>query len=48
MKVEAGRVDGHNADDRLRELAKASLNFGRLYGHQPLLAVYGSQRNSPS
>lgn len=31
------------ADRRLRELAKASPNFGRLYGHQPLLAIYGSQ-----
>ncbi|MFI1923222.1 DEAD/DEAH box helicase family protein [Streptomyces sp. NPDC020377] len=36
-------MDGHNADDRLRELAKASPNFGRLYGYQPLLAIYGSQ-----
>ncbi|MGN5380053.1 hypothetical protein ACQ4WX_31160 [Streptomyces lasalocidi] len=30
-------------DRRLRELAKASPNFGRLYRHQPLLAIYGSQ-----
>ncbi|MFF7748029.1 DEAD/DEAH box helicase family protein [Streptomyces sp. NPDC007971] len=30
-------------DRRLRELAKASPNFGRLYGYQPLLAIYGSQ-----
>ncbi|WP_225827279.1 DEAD/DEAH box helicase family protein [Streptomyces naphthomycinicus] len=30
-------------DGRLRELAKASPNFGRLYGYQPLLAIYGSQ-----
>ncbi|MEU3278023.1 hypothetical protein [Streptomyces antibioticus] len=36
-------MDGHNADDRLREPAKASPDFGRLYGHQPLLAIYGSQ-----
>jgi type I restriction enzyme R subunit len=38
-------VDGHGqgADRRLRELAKASPNFGRLYGYQPLLAIYGSQ-----
>ncbi|MEU3780248.1 DEAD/DEAH box helicase family protein [Streptomyces sp900129855] len=36
-------MNGHNADDRLRELAKASPNFGRLYGYQPLLAIYGSQ-----
>ncbi|MFE9498660.1 DEAD/DEAH box helicase family protein [Streptomyces collinus] len=30
-------------DRRLRELAKASPNFGRLYSYQPLLAIYGSQ-----
>lgn len=36
-------MNGHNADDRLRELAKASPNFGRLYQYQPLLAIYGSQ-----
>ncbi|MFF5154935.1 hypothetical protein ACFY3N_01465 [Streptomyces sp. NPDC000348] len=30
-------------DRRLREQAKASPDFGRLYGHQPLLALYGSQ-----
>lgn len=30
-------------DRRLREQAKASPNFGRLYGYQPLLAIYGSQ-----
>jgi hypothetical protein len=36
-------VSGHNADDRLREPAKASPNFGRLYRYQPLLALYGSQ-----
>ncbi|MCT9105721.1 DEAD/DEAH box helicase family protein [Streptomyces mirabilis] len=36
-------MDGHSADDRLRKLAKASPNFGRLYGYQPLLAIYGSQ-----
>ncbi|OIJ98326.1 DEAD/DEAH box helicase family protein [Streptomyces monashensis] len=30
-------------DRRLRELAKTSPNFGRLYRHQPLLAIYGSQ-----
>lgn len=29
-------------DDRLRELAKASPNFGVLYQHQPLLALYGA------
>ncbi|GAA0690573.1 DEAD/DEAH box helicase family protein [Streptomyces cellulosae] len=28
---------------RLHELAKASPNFGMLYGHEPLLALYGSQ-----
>ncbi|MFH8769154.1 DEAD/DEAH box helicase family protein [Streptomyces sp. NPDC017958] len=32
-----------DADRRLRELAKVSPNFGRLYGYQPLLAIYGSQ-----
>ncbi|MFC7262936.1 type I restriction endonuclease subunit R [Streptomyces lutosisoli] len=36
-------MDRDSADDRLRELAKASPNFGRLYGYQPLLAIYGSQ-----
>jgi type I restriction enzyme, R subunit len=36
-------VDTDNVDDRLRKLAKASPNFGRLYGYQPLLAIYGSQ-----
>ncbi|MDQ0811403.1 type I restriction enzyme R subunit [Streptomyces sp. B3I7] len=38
-------MDGHGqgADERLRELAKASPNFGRLYRYQPLLAIYGSQ-----
>ncbi|MFI2430760.1 DEAD/DEAH box helicase family protein [Streptomyces sp. NPDC018693] len=36
-------MNGHNADDRLRALAKASPNFGRLYQYQPLLAIYGSQ-----
>ncbi|MGW3954278.1 DEAD/DEAH box helicase family protein [Streptomyces sp. NPDC004752] len=36
-------MDGHNTGDRLRELAKASPNFGRLYPYQPLLAIYGSQ-----
>ncbi|MFE9723631.1 DEAD/DEAH box helicase family protein [Streptomyces sp. NPDC005794] len=30
-------------DDRLRDLAKASPNFGVLYQHQPLLALYGAQ-----
>lgn len=30
-------------DQRLRDLAKASPNFGDLYVHQPLLALYGSQ-----
>ncbi|MEU1211791.1 DEAD/DEAH box helicase family protein [Streptomyces sp. NPDC005790] len=29
-------------DDRLRDLAKASPNFGILYQHQPLLALYGA------
>ncbi|CAL9565823.1 DEAD/DEAH box helicase family protein [Streptomyces sp. enrichment culture] len=32
-----------SVDRRLREQAKASPNFGRLYGYQPLLAIYGSQ-----
>ncbi|MEV2197292.1 DEAD/DEAH box helicase family protein [Streptomyces phaeochromogenes] len=36
-------MDEGSVDDRLRELAKASPNFGRLYGHQPLLAIFGSQ-----
>ncbi|WP_411150272.1 DEAD/DEAH box helicase family protein [Streptomyces sp. A30] len=36
-------MDRDLVDDRLRELAKASPNFGRLYGYQPLLAIYGSQ-----
>ncbi|MFD7464103.1 type I restriction endonuclease subunit R [Streptomyces tendae] len=36
-------MDDDGVDRRLRELAKASPNFGRLYGHQPLLAIYGSQ-----
>ncbi|MEU2773797.1 DEAD/DEAH box helicase family protein [Streptomyces sp. NPDC007162] len=36
-------MDGQNIDDRLRQLAKASPNFGRLYSYQPLLAIYGSQ-----
>ncbi|MGX1367666.1 type I restriction enzyme R subunit [Streptomyces canus] len=36
-------MDRDNVDDRLRKLAKASPNFGRLYGYQPLLAIYGSQ-----
>ncbi|MFH8471689.1 DEAD/DEAH box helicase family protein [Streptomyces sp. NPDC018000] len=30
-------------DDRLRDLAKASPNFGVLHQHQPLLALYGAQ-----
>ncbi|MFE9778624.1 DEAD/DEAH box helicase family protein [Streptomyces sp. NPDC005775] len=30
-------------DDRLRDLAKASPNFGVLYQHQALLALYGAQ-----
>ncbi|MEU2129273.1 DEAD/DEAH box helicase family protein [Streptomyces sp. NPDC018352] len=30
-------------DDWLRDLAKASPNFGVLYQHQPLLALYGAQ-----
>jgi type I restriction enzyme, R subunit len=39
-------VDGQSgggSDGRLREQAKASPNFGRLYRYQPLLAIYGSQ-----
>ncbi|MFH9708421.1 DEAD/DEAH box helicase family protein [Streptomyces luteogriseus] len=32
-----------SVDRRLREQAKASPNFARLYGYQPLLAIYGSQ-----
>ncbi|MFE5209885.1 hypothetical protein [Streptomyces sp. NPDC056600] len=28
---------------RLNELAKSSPNFGMLYRHEPLLALYGSQ-----
>lgn len=36
-------MDKDSVDDRLRKLAKASPNFGRLYGYQPLLAIYGSQ-----
>ncbi|MGW2296353.1 type I restriction endonuclease subunit R [Streptomyces violaceorubidus] len=36
-------MDDDGVDRRLRELAKTSPNFGRLYGHQPLLAIYGSQ-----
>ncbi|MFF7069270.1 DEAD/DEAH box helicase family protein [Streptomyces pseudovenezuelae] len=36
-------MDRDSVDDRLRQLAKASPNFGRLYSYQPLLAVYGSQ-----
>ncbi|MFI7409031.1 DEAD/DEAH box helicase family protein [Streptomyces sp. NPDC049627] len=36
-------MDSGSVDDRLRKLAKASPNFGRLYGYQPLLAIYGSQ-----
>ncbi|WP_399888358.1 DEAD/DEAH box helicase family protein [Streptomyces sp. BBFR51] len=36
-------MDDDSVDRRLRELAKASPNFGRLYGYQPLLAIYGSQ-----
>ncbi|GLW44680.1 type III restriction endonuclease subunit R [Streptomyces sp. NBRC 14336] len=36
-------MNGRSANDRLRELAKASPNFGRLYKYQPLLAIYGSQ-----
>jgi hypothetical protein len=28
-------VDSDSVDDRLRELAKASPNFGRLYKYQP-------------
>ncbi|RZB15964.1 restriction endonuclease [Streptomyces sp. F001] len=36
-------MDRDRVDDRLRKLAKASPNFGRLYGYQPLLAIYGSQ-----
>ena len=34
-------VDSDSVDDRLRELAKASPNFGRLYKYQPLLATAG-------
>lgn len=33
---------GTTVDDRLRDLAKASPNFGILYQHQPLLALYGA------
>jgi len=29
-------------DERLRDLAKGSPNFGLLYPHQPLLAIYGA------
>jgi type I restriction enzyme, R subunit len=29
-------------DERLRDLAKGSPNFGLLYQHQPLLAIYGA------
>ncbi|WP_406468454.1 DEAD/DEAH box helicase family protein [Streptomyces hirsutus] len=36
-------MDDDSVDRRLREQAKASPNFGRLYGYQPLLAIYGSQ-----
>ncbi|MFE9169399.1 DEAD/DEAH box helicase family protein [Streptomyces kebangsaanensis] len=36
-------MDDDSVDRRLRELAKASPNFGRLYAYQPLLAIYGSQ-----
>jgi type I restriction enzyme R subunit len=36
-------VGDGSVDRRLREQAKASPNFGRLYGYQPLLAIYGSQ-----
>ncbi|MGW1397256.1 type I restriction endonuclease subunit R [Streptomyces sp. NPDC002405] len=36
-------MNDDSVDRRLRELAKASPNFGRLYGYQPLLAIYGSQ-----
>ncbi|MER7899732.1 DEAD/DEAH box helicase family protein [Streptomyces sp. NPDC096046] len=36
-------MDDESVDRRLREQAKASPNFGRLYGYQPLLAIYGSQ-----
>ncbi|MFB7107913.1 DEAD/DEAH box helicase family protein [Streptomyces sp. NPDC056190] len=36
-------MDDDSVDRRLRDLAKASPNFGRLYGYQPLLAIYGSQ-----
>jgi hypothetical protein len=30
-------------DDRLADLARSSANFGRLFGYQPLLALYGAQ-----
>ncbi|MGV9988887.1 hypothetical protein [Streptomyces olivaceus] len=36
-------MDDDSVDRRLRELAKASPNFGRLYEYQALLAIYGSQ-----
>jgi type I restriction enzyme R subunit len=29
-------------DDRLRDFAKGSPNFGMLHQHQPLLALYGA------
>ncbi|WP_164494955.1 hypothetical protein, partial [Streptomyces sp. ADI98-12] len=29
-------------DDRLRDFAKGSPNFGVLYQHQPLLSLYGA------
>ncbi|MFG2954534.1 DEAD/DEAH box helicase family protein [Streptomyces sp. NPDC048291] len=43
MDVQGMGGGGQDPDDRLRELAKASPNFGRLYVYQPLLAIYGSQ-----
>ncbi|WP_327697493.1 hypothetical protein [Streptomyces sp. NBC_00459] len=36
-------MDGHNADGRLGEPAKASPDFWRLYGYLAVLAVYGAQ-----
>jgi hypothetical protein len=36
-------MDGEGVDERLRELAEASPDFGRLYEYQPLLVIYGSQ-----
>lgn len=34
---------GGAVDDRLADLARSSANFGRLFGYQPLLAMYGAQ-----